>query len=148
MCYITTSRKAGPITRRLARALSNLFGCYYNNRGKKSFNSVLRDAEDRGMRKVVFVHEYHANPRIIKAVRINGNEWSEIGEVRFNCVKVERMTRRAKPNDVAVNAMHRDFIRIFNLRKKGIYVRSHATFSRNLIIVLLNGVEKVVLKLV
>lgn len=128
MCYVTTSRKAGPITRRLARSFSVLFGCYYKNRGKMSFNAILDDAASKGMHRVIFVYEYHSNPRAIKAVDVHGDEWDDAGQLRFNCVKVKRVGRNANLGDVFVEGCcANNLVSIFKLRSKNIHISSSSS---------------------
>ena len=91
---MTTSRKAGPVTRRLAHSLSTIFGCIYENRGKSNFNSVLTRAESLGHGRVVFLHESHGNPHEIVAVQIGDNEnYDEAGNFMFHHIQIEKPRR-------------------------------------------------------
>ncbi|MGB9693871.1 MAG: hypothetical protein ACP5H8_01810 [Candidatus Micrarchaeia archaeon] len=91
---MTTSRKCGPITRRLARSLANVFSCVYENRGKRNFDSILRMAHKRGCKRVVFVYESHGNPNELFAVDLENDEWKEAGRIIFNPVLVEKIPKK------------------------------------------------------
>ncbi|MEM3364065.1 MAG: hypothetical protein QXS93_00980 [Candidatus Micrarchaeia archaeon] len=94
MALVTTSRKAGPVTRRLARVLSSVFRCIYINRGKSSFNAVLTHAESLGCKRVVFIYEKHGNPNEIRAVHIGGKStYKEVGSFIFNPIQIIRPRR-------------------------------------------------------
>ncbi|RMD65771.1 hypothetical protein D6833_02410, partial [Candidatus Parcubacteria bacterium] len=75
MCYITTSRKPSPITRRLARTLANIFGLFYESRGKRNFDSVRRRALKHGCGRVAFLYESHGNPHELLVIELKGDEW-------------------------------------------------------------------------
>lgn len=59
---VTTSRKPGQLTRRVARTLALLLGAHYENRGKASVAEVGARAEQLGLLRLMFVYEAHGNP--------------------------------------------------------------------------------------
>jgi hypothetical protein len=60
--YVTTSRKPGRITRRVARTLALLLGARYENRGKRSLSEVAAQAAKHGLARILFLHEAKGNP--------------------------------------------------------------------------------------
>ena len=112
MAYVTTSRKAGPVTRRLARSLSTLFKSRYVTRGKTGFNSVLASAESLGHTRVVFIHERHGNPYEIRAIEIGPDQtYDEVGYFVFNPVIVKRIGRLS--SYLVCNKQGERFARLF-----------------------------------
>lgn len=155
MPYITTSRKAGPVTRRLARSLSNIFpNCVYENRGKRNFDSVImRACKQLGYSRVILVYESHGNPAEIQAVDIKSDgAWEIVERVRFNVVKVERVLARG----VTVDESARGFADMFAdegveheemaIEEKG-RRKAKLAINDNYLSVKINGKEAIILKL-
>ncbi|MFA4946130.1 MAG: hypothetical protein WC607_01130 [Candidatus Micrarchaeia archaeon] len=88
---VTTSRKPGALTRRLARWLGRFLGdC--DNRGKSPLSDIVARAESKGYSRVLFIYERHGNPCelsfyeedwIEPAVQITGIDWVEAKEPRL-----------------------------------------------------------------
>ncbi|MEM0437933.1 MAG: hypothetical protein QXU54_01390 [Candidatus Micrarchaeia archaeon] len=94
MPYITTSRKASQVTRRLARSLSHFFPeSYYENRGKRDMDSVLARARQLGFARVVFVYESHGNPSEIDFIDVGKDSWSRAGKISFTVVAVGKVPK-------------------------------------------------------
>lgn len=151
MTYVTTSRKASAITRRLAHSFSTIFGCLYETRGKASFNSVLARAESLGHTRIVFVHESHGNPHEIKAIQIGPDKtYDEIGSFVFHHILVER-PRRISPY-ISYDRQSAKLVKLFLTKKeldKGTGSGRDAVdvFTEgNLVKATINGNEIIVLK--
>lgn len=94
MPYITTSRKASQVTRRLARSLSHFFPeSRYENRGKRDIGSVLARARQLGFTRVVFVYESHGNPSEIDFIDVCNDSWSRVGRLSFAAVEVGKVPK-------------------------------------------------------
>ncbi|MCX8206158.1 MAG: hypothetical protein N3H30_02920 [Candidatus Micrarchaeota archaeon] len=94
MPYITTSRKASQVSRRLARSLSNFFpGAHYENRGKRGMDSVLARARELGFTRVVLIYESHGNPGEIEFIDVGEDSWSIAGKISFTVVSVGKILR-------------------------------------------------------
>ncbi len=156
MPYITTSRKAGPVTRRLARSLSNIFpNCVYENRGKRDFDSVIaRACTQLGYSRIILVYESHGNPAEIQAVDIKSDDtWDIAARAGFNVVKVERVLARG----VIVDESARGFADMFadqgveyeerGVEKEG-RQKAKIAINDNYLSVKINGKEAIILKLV
>ncbi|MCX8200417.1 MAG: hypothetical protein N3G76_03025 [Candidatus Micrarchaeota archaeon] len=151
MTLITTSRKAGQLARRLARALSSAFGCRYITRGKSSFNAVLAQAESLGHMRVVFIYENHGSPNEIRAVQIRRDgTYEDAGRFVFNPIKVTR-PRRISPA-ISYNRGAARFVRLF--QEEGCDERGtrpgkdvvDVSLDGKVLVISVNGAEIIILK--
>jgi len=62
MLYVTTSRKPSQQTRSLARWLARFLSGECENRGKRSLAEIVERAGNAGMKRLLFVYEFHGNP--------------------------------------------------------------------------------------
>lgn len=73
--FVTTSRKPSALTRRLAKWLSVLLQADNDNRGKKSIQDVVAEAEKKGCGRVMLIYESHGNPA--KLAFLDATGWME-----------------------------------------------------------------------
>ncbi|MFH1448620.1 MAG: hypothetical protein ABIG39_07195 [Candidatus Micrarchaeota archaeon] len=73
--YLSSSRKPSLTTKRLCRALSKLLprGAY-ENRGKKSIDSIVSRARKLGKSRVLLIYEDNGNPEKIIFMQV-GKDW-------------------------------------------------------------------------
>ena len=91
--YITTSRKPSANTRILARTISSFISGEYDNRGKKSIESIVSIAQKAGHTRAIIISETKGNPNRLRFISIpekslpesqkEGWEWLE-PEILFN----------------------------------------------------------------
>lgn len=78
MMLVTTSRKPGQLTRSVARALSQILGGRFQNRGKSGFEEMAAMAERHGLSRILFVWEKNGNPD--RLVFFDLEKAAELGE--------------------------------------------------------------------
>jgi len=63
-------------SRRVARRLSALVPhSIYLTRGKRSVDELIDYARTEGLRKIIFMNDYHGNPGEIRSISLGKNEW-------------------------------------------------------------------------
>jgi hypothetical protein len=97
--YVTTSRKPSVQTRKLARWLERLLGAACENRGKRSVEEVVARAAERGLSRVLFVHEARGNPSEL-VFRDEARGWLEPSIAISGVVMPERSKRVRVPKEV------------------------------------------------
>lgn len=115
MLFITTSRKPGPLTRKLCRWMGRFLGDY-DNRGKSSLDALAERAEKKGYSRILVVYEKDGNPSefafydggwLDAGIRVTGIVWPE--------EKQKRVPKEAKV--VALDAVGRKVGELFGLRE-------------------------------
>lgn len=98
--YVTTSRKPSQNTRILARTISSFISGDYDNRGKKSIDSIVSTAQKKGHTRAMVISETKGNPNRLSFIEIpdkslpdeEGWKWLE-PDILFNvsAADVKRM---------------------------------------------------------
>ncbi|MFQ5405790.1 MAG: hypothetical protein ACE5DI_01395 [Candidatus Micrarchaeia archaeon] len=101
MFYISTSRKPSPHTRTLAKWLSRLFGGKYENRGKRSFDELVKRSKKNGLGRILFVYESHGNPFELSAFDTEKEEWL-LPKIKVKSIEFPKEQKSRVPKKITV----------------------------------------------